>query len=415
MAYKLRRLRYLAGEPAAQPYVKALSFFYTLRDWDTYRKVAKQAITALHNDKEGLESVCNAWKSMEKEFGSLEDLYSASVKTSSALRELRKRSSREHGSKRQIRSKTKDTPVATSPKKRNREHEEDLKRKRQKVSKDSNPKVPKGSNQEASSAEMGVVKDTKEEKPKGGAVFVINLKYGLSDAKLAEFFEICGSVAAATVLKGRNKGRGKVEFDKAESVEKALAMTGTPLEGLPVKVLPFKGDKAARKRQTEQRKKQHVAEKLVAAEDRASTVLVSCLAADACSSLQQGLKGGQLAESFVFGKRFQDIGQVKESFVAQNLTSLVVTFDNVEAASRALELSQNEDLCTGEGAMKPRRIKVTKYGEIHTQSGTVNPRKSSKKHRRETPKTGKGRQRNDTQIRAPARTNEDFRQMLLKK
>ena len=366
--------------------------------------MARQAIAALQSDKSQLENVCSAWVSMEKEFGSLEDLYRAKSRVSRALRELRRRSSaREYSSKRsEINDKPRAPKEQGNLKKRNREPKGEHQMKRRKVSKSSSSKeVPK----------------QLEKKGKNPAVFVINLKYGLTDEKLAEFFSVCGEVSTATVLKGRNKGRGKVEFVDSGSIEKALAMSGKPLEGLPVRVLPFKGDREARHKLSQERKKMHIAEKVVAPEERRSTVLISCLEMDACHSLHEALTAKRSVEGFPFGRKLQELGPVKAAFVAQNLTSLVVTFENPETARDALELSKDDTLCKGEGAMKPRRIKVTQYSEEPSHTPTVEkPYKKSKSGKGKLPVARKKNPQSSGQvIDSPAKSNEDFRKLLLRK
>ncbi|XP_061687178.1 RNA-binding protein 34 isoform X2 [Syngnathoides biaculeatus] len=72
------------------------------------------------------------------------------------------------------------------------------------------------------------------------SVFVGNLNFELKELALRRHFEECGVVEAVRLVRDRNTGLGKgfgyVLFESSDSVQLALKLEGSPLEGRPVRV-----------------------------------------------------------------------------------------------------------------------------------------------------------------------------------
>ncbi|KAM4059864.1 RNA recognition motif domain-containing protein [Hirsutella rhossiliensis] len=88
-------------------------------------------------------------------------------------------------------------------------------------------------------------------------VFVQQLANRLRTETLKKFFEDnVGPVNEAQIVKdrisGRSKGVGYVEFKDEESVQKALQLTGRPLEGIPIIVRVTEAEKNRQVRKTEE-------------------------------------------------------------------------------------------------------------------------------------------------------------------
>ncbi|KJZ80322.1 hypothetical protein HIM_00172 [Hirsutella minnesotensis 3608] len=88
-------------------------------------------------------------------------------------------------------------------------------------------------------------------------VFVQQLANRLRTEKLKRFFEEnAGPVNEAQIVKdrisGRSKGVGYVEFKAEESVQKALQLTGRPLEGIPIIVRVTEAEKNRQVRKTDE-------------------------------------------------------------------------------------------------------------------------------------------------------------------
>jgi len=95
-----------------------------------------------------------------------------------------------------------------------------------------------------------------EEERDKRTVFVTQLAARLRSRELAEFFSQAGRVRDARIISDRNsrrsKGVGYVEFYEEESVQKALAMTGQKLLGIPVMVQLTEAEKNRLALQAEQ-------------------------------------------------------------------------------------------------------------------------------------------------------------------
>jgi RNA-binding protein 39 len=78
-------------------------------------------------------------------------------------------------------------------------------------------------------------------------VFVLNLALRATERQVREFFEQAGAVRDVRLITdrqtGRNKGFGYIEFDKIETVEQALLLSGSPLLGQPVSVQVTQNEK----------------------------------------------------------------------------------------------------------------------------------------------------------------------------
>jgi len=86
-------------------------------------------------------------------------------------------------------------------------------------------------------------------------VFVQQLAARLRSRELKEFFEQAGPVVDAQIVKdrvsGRSKGVGYVEFKDEDSVEKAIALTGQKLLGIPIIAQLTEAEKNRQARTTE--------------------------------------------------------------------------------------------------------------------------------------------------------------------
>ncbi|KAK4631625.1 RNA-binding protein rsd1 [Fulvia fulva] len=86
-------------------------------------------------------------------------------------------------------------------------------------------------------------------------VFVQQLAARLRSRELKDFFEQAGSVVDAQIVKdrvsGRSKGVGYVEFKEEESVQKAIALTGQKLLGIPIIAQLTEAEKNRQARTTE--------------------------------------------------------------------------------------------------------------------------------------------------------------------
>lgn len=72
-------------------------------------------------------------------------------------------------------------------------------------------------------------------------LYVGNLPYALTEEELSEFFESCGAVATAMIIKdresGRSKGFGFVEMENADDAKAAIEkLNGSEFKGRPLVV-----------------------------------------------------------------------------------------------------------------------------------------------------------------------------------
>ena len=71
-------------------------------------------------------------------------------------------------------------------------------------------------------------------------IYVGNLAYQTSKSELEDLFSQFGAIEDVIVITdrdtGRSKGFGFIEFDNADSANKALSIDGQELDGRPLKV-----------------------------------------------------------------------------------------------------------------------------------------------------------------------------------
>jgi len=78
-----------------------------------------------------------------------------------------------------------------------------------------------------------------ERDPTSSSIFVGNLSYTTTEDSLAAFFESCGKVTGARIAYGEDgnpRGFAHVDFVSVDSVEKAVAKSGSNLDGRPIRV-----------------------------------------------------------------------------------------------------------------------------------------------------------------------------------
>lgn len=78
-----------------------------------------------------------------------------------------------------------------------------------------------------------------ERDPTSSSIFVGNLSYDTTEESLAAFFESCGKVTGARIAYGQDgnpRGFAHVDFASVDSVEKAVAKSGSKVDGRAIRV-----------------------------------------------------------------------------------------------------------------------------------------------------------------------------------